>query len=82
MSVWVLALEVDRTASGEPIIEYWTGRQGSHGGPSRSPFKADAMRFHDARSAYECADTHRELRASEDWRVIHLTDPTNPGRGA
>ena len=61
---WLLAIEVDGA------MEYWTGRQGEKGGPSRTPFKSDAYHFRTAEAARECANTHRGLRNSEEWRVV------------
>lgn len=84
MSVWILAKVVGRLPDGEPIHEYFTGRHGDGGGPSRSPFKTDAMKFHDARSAYECAQTHKTMRDSDEWKAIEWIDGNRigPARGA
>lgn len=70
MSVWVLARTVAKLSDGD-VLEYWTGNP--HG-PGRSLFRADAYKFHDARAARECADTHRGLQDSEVWRVIEVVD--------
>lgn len=61
---WLLAIEVD----GE--LEFWTGRQGEKGGPSRTPFRCDAYHFQTAQSARECANTHKGLRDSDEWKVV------------
>lgn len=74
MSRWILAKRTGTGADGEPEYEYFTGEQGARGGPSRSPFRADAFGFHDARSARECADTHGELRDSDEWVVLEVID--------
>lgn len=39
-----------------------------------SVFWADAARFSTARAAVECAMTHPELRNSDRWRVVQITD--------
>jgi hypothetical protein len=72
--VWVLGKRVGADAAGQPIYEYFTGREGEAGGPSRSPFRSDAYKFYSARAARQCADTHREMRDSEDWVVLPLLD--------
>lgn len=77
MSVWVLARRAGRDRDG-PLYEYYCSRRREH----VTPWAADADHFHDASAAYECASTHRELRNSEEWRAIRLTDRTNSGRGA
>jgi hypothetical protein len=61
---WLLSIEVD----GQPM--YWTGRKGRHGGPQRTLWKGDAKLFTTPRAAYECADTHAELKDSDQWKVI------------
>lgn len=75
-AVWVLAKYVGTTPRGEPIREYFTGNTGRHGGPARSPFRADAFKFYSARSAAECAQTHSDMRDSEEWRVLEDEDQT------
>lgn len=50
--------------------EYWTGEQGRNGGPSRTPFKADAFHFTTPRAAYEAAETHECLKHSEEWKAV------------
>lgn len=71
-TVWVLSREViDRFGT---RTEYFTGEQGENGGPSRSPFRADAFKFSSARSALECAQTHGGMRDSEIWRVVRVVD--------
>lgn len=71
--VWVLAREVT-DPFGTRRLEYFTGRQGENGFPSRSPFRADAFKFSSAKSALECAETHRGMRDSEVWRVARVVD--------
>jgi hypothetical protein len=71
-TVWVLARLVDYGFAAQ--LEYFTGEQGENGGPSRSPFRADAFKFSSAKSALECAETHRALRDSEVWRLIPVVD--------
>lgn len=57
-----------RELHGQPI--YWTGRvRDDDQKPIWSPWRADAYKFHDARAAVECANTHRRLADSEHWRV-------------
>jgi hypothetical protein len=75
-TVWVLGKKVGMDQHGEPIYEFFTGAQGRSRGPSRSPFRADGYKFHSARSAYECADTHEEIRNSSSWVVLRVTDNT------
>lgn len=71
-TVWVLARSVsDRYGTRR---EYFVGEKGENGGPSRSPFRADAFKFSTARSALECAQTHNGLRDSETWRLIPVVD--------
>lgn len=83
MSRFVLAKPVGRTADGEVLWEYWRGEQGENGGPSRSPFRADAYGFSSGVSARECAGTHRELADSEEWVVLEVVDGnrTRPWKG-
>lgn len=73
MSVWVLARRTGRDDDGEPIHEYFSTQVGSSV-PRVSPFRADAVKFHDARAAYECAETHPALRDSDEWRVLEVVD--------
>ena len=73
MSVWVLARRAGRGDDGEPIHEYFSTQVGSSV-PRVSPFRADAVKFHDARAAYECAETHPALRDSDEWRVLEVVD--------
>lgn len=61
---WLLALDVEGSR------EYWNGRQGEKGGPSRTPFKSDAYHFRTAEAARECANTHKGLRDSDEWKVV------------
>lgn len=75
-TTWVLGKKVGSDAAGHPIFEFFTGGAGRHGGPTRSPFRADGYKFYSARSAYQCADTHEEMRNSEDWMVLRVTDNT------
>ncbi len=35
-----------------------------------SPFWSEAAHFSTARSAYECAQTHKGLKDSDEWRVV------------
>lgn len=60
---WLLAIEVD----GQPM--YWTGRI-KRGGPQRTLWKSDAKSFTTPRAAYECADTHVELKDSDQWKAV------------
>jgi hypothetical protein len=39
-----------------------------------SVFWSEAARFGTARAAYECAGTHPDLRNSDDWRVVAITE--------
>lgn len=73
---WVLGKLVGKDPKGSPIYEFFTGEQGRKGGPARSPFRADGYKFYSARSAYQCADTHAEMRNSEQWKVLRLSDNT------
>lgn len=64
--IHVLAKNVD----GEDV--YFV-RTNSYGRVRWSPFWSEAAHFSSARSAYECAQTHRGLRDSEEWRVVAVT---------
>lgn len=70
--VWVLARDVEDRSGRHR--EYFCGEQGENGGPSRSPFRADAFKFSTARSALECAQTHNGMRDSQIWRVVPVID--------
>jgi hypothetical protein len=70
--VWIFARDVIDEAG--PRTEYWTGEQGDNGGPSRSPFRADAFKFTTADAALQCAETHSALRDSEVWRIVPMID--------
>lgn len=65
---WIFAKRVDGHD------EYWTGRAGRNGGLSRSLWQQDAAAFMTRDSARECAETHDELRDSDEWRVIQRVD--------
>ena len=71
MSVQVFAITV------EGVVEYWTGDQAESGALSRSPFRADARKFSSREEALVVADTHAELRDSDQWRLT----PLAPGCG-
>lgn len=60
---WLLAIQADG------VTQYWTGRI-KRGGPQRTLWKSDAKHFTSPRCAYETADTHEELKGSEDWKVV------------
>ncbi len=47
--------------------EYWTGRM-RRGEPVTTPWRSDAIKFHDAQAANEAASTHAALRDSDEWR--------------
>ena len=49
---------------------YWTGRVSPTGQPIVTLWAHEAKQFSSATAAHECADTHRELRDSDEWRAI------------
>lgn len=52
------------------VDEYWTGRTDRDGHPERTLFRHEAKHFSGASAAYQAADTHRDLRNSDSWRVV------------
>jgi hypothetical protein len=58
----------------EGDVEVFFVASGKHGQALWSPFWAEAAKFHDARAAYECAATHRDLRQSDRWRATEITE--------
>jgi hypothetical protein len=71
VSVQVFVITVDG------VDEYWTGEQADSGALSRSEFRADARKFASREEALVVADTHAELRDSDQWRLM----PLSPGCG-
>lgn len=65
---WVIARSF--VQNDQTFFEYWTGEQGENGVPSRSPFRSDAFHFTTPGAAYECAQTHWQLKDSDQWRVV------------
>jgi len=63
---WVIAREI--SDNGRQWLEYWTG--GSDKCGWRSSFRCDAFHFTTPGAAYECAQTHSQLRDSDQWRVV------------
>lgn len=49
---------------------YWEGRMWPDGSPVWTTHKHEAKHFSSARAAYECADTHKSLRNSEEWKAV------------
>jgi len=50
--------------------EYWTGRVTDYGLPIRCEHISDAYVFESHESAMRCAETHRALRNSDEWKVV------------
>lgn len=65
--VWVLSrLEGD--------AEVYFIATDKHGRTRWSVFWAEAAHFATAQAASECAGTHPELKNSDRWRVVRITD--------
>ena len=56
----------------EGAWQYWTA-----GVPRTSYFVTDAFRFSSYNVALECTGTHRDLRDSDEWRVLRA-DGSSP----
>lgn len=75
-SGWVIARPVD---DGHIVRwQYWCGNQG---GDKRSLYRCDAYHFASASEALLCADTHDELRLSDEWRVINAATANTVNHG-
>lgn len=64
--IYVLAREIDGA-------DVYFVRANAHGRARWSPFWSEAAHFSTARAAYECAQTHRGLCNSDEWRVVAIT---------
>lgn len=53
---------------------YWTGRQDRDGKLERSAHRADAFKFPDSTTALTVAETHAELRDSEQWMLVPIIE--------
>lgn len=60
-----------REASG---VEVYFKRGRKHGGIEVVAFWNDAQHFRDKPAALACANTHHELRDSEVWRAVEVTE--------
>jgi len=63
--IYVLAKKID----GEDV--YFI-RPNVYGRVRWTPFWSEAAHFSSARSAYECAQTHKGLRDSDEWRALAI----------
>lgn len=73
-TAWVLAIEVDDGPDERGLpqshVEYWQGKPGENGEPSRSLFRCDGYHFKTFEAARECTNTHPGLRDSDEWRIV------------
>jgi hypothetical protein len=51
---------------------WWTGRVKESGRLIRSEHRADAIKFPDKATALAVAETHDELRDSDEWKIAPL----------
>lgn len=61
---WLLA-----TREGEVEI-YFVGRKGQRGGLRVTLWRHEAFHFETPAEAYAAANTHPEMKNSEDWKVV------------
>jgi|GEM_PF-2400084 len=56
------------------IRYYWTGNYDREGKLERSAHRADAFKFPSSETALLCAQTHVELRDSDAWKLVPLSE--------
>lgn len=73
-TAWVLAIDIDdgpdERGRQQSHVEYWQGKPGDNGEPSRSLFRCDAFHFKTSEEARVCTETHPALKDSDDWRIV------------
>lgn len=75
---WAFAREVERDEHGKIIWGWWTGDHSDSGKSNTSRDRIDAFKFPNATEALRCAETHSDLRESEQWHLKRIFDHTAP----